>query len=244
MELGIKTLQDGLPLAEQANFAPPQITNPARLAWIYGYLGDVERGFDLARLALATSDEFRRYRGVVLAVLARLHLYNGNLAKATTALEEAHSALDTDDIYEILVSLFVQSAGEIALASKEYDRVLKLTGKTIASMHDFGIRLFLYDILHLRGRALFGLGRIGEASSVLAEAQTEAEELGSRRSLLLILPTRIEVEVQDGNMGEAETLRKQVQEIIRFIDNHIGQPQLRASFRELPIVLAMLKEGW
>jgi predicted ATPase/class 3 adenylate cyclase len=243
MERGIKALQDGLPLAEQANFTAPQVMNPARLAWIYGYLGDIERGFEMAHFALAKSDQFGLIRGFVLVALARLHLYDGNLAKATTALEEAQSALDTDDINEILFSLFVQAASEIALASREYDRVLGLTENVITSMRNFGIRLFLYDMLHLRGRALFGLGRTAEASSILAEAQTEAEELGSRRSLLHILPSRIEVEVQIGNMGEVETLRKQVLEIIGFIDNHIGQPQLRASFRELPTVLAMLMEG-
>ena len=243
MEMGIEALQDGMSLAEQANFTAPQIMNPARLAWVYGALGDSERGFEMAHLALAKADEFGLIRGFVLVALARLHLYDGNLAKATATLEEAKSALDTDKFLELLFSLFVQSASEIALASKEYDRVLELTEKTIASMHDFGTRLFLYDMLHLKGRALIELGRTAEARLALAEAQAEAEALGSRRSLLQLLPTRIEVEVQNGNTAEVETLRKQLGEIIGFIDNHIGQSQLRASFRELPIVQTMLKEG-
>ena len=243
IDQGIKALEDGLPLAEKAEFAAPQVVNRTRLARIYGFLGDVERGLELARHALAKADELNQFRPHALATLAQLHLYRGNLAEANATLKEAQSELDTDEIYHILASFIGYCEGEVALENREYDRVLKLTGKIIDSMRSFGIRVHQYDMLYLKGQALRGLGRIGEAGAVLAAAQAEAEKLGSRRSLLQILPARIEIEVEAGNMAEAEGLRVEAREIIEFISDHIDKPGLRALFLSNPHVRAVLGKG-
>jgi class 3 adenylate cyclase/tetratricopeptide (TPR) repeat protein len=243
IEQSIQAFEEGLPLAGRANFTPLEVGNRARLAGIYGFLGDVERGLELASLALAKADELEHFRRPALTALAQVHLYNGDLAEANAALNEAPSELEKDDIYDMLASLTVYFEGEIALANHDYDRVLELMEKTIDSMHAFDLRVYLYDMLHLKGRALNGLGQVNEAREVLMEAQAEAEQLGSRRSLLQILPTRIEIEVQANNMSQVEKLRKNAKENIKFISDHIDKPELRALFLDLPHVQAIISEG-
>lgn len=74
-----------------------------------------------------------------------------------------------------------------------------------------------------------------EAADVaLREAQTEAEALGSRRTLGSILVALGEIKAQRGQPEEAHHLRRQAAEIVTAIADNIDVPELRRSFLSLP----------
>ena len=240
----IEAFQDGLPLSEQANFPALQVGNSTRLAVIFSLLGDFGKGMELAEQALVKSSELDQLRVPALVTFAYLHLSQGNLASANEAIKESQSLMETDEIFTRLTSFSTLFEGEVALANQDYERVLNLTEKTISEMKTLDIHVYRYDMLNLNGQALHGLGQVGEARVVLSQAVAEAEELSSRRGLLQILPTLIEIEVQVNNLAEAEKLRKKAQENIEFISDQIDNPNLRASFLGLPHVKAMMAPGF
>ena len=89
LELGeigksIEALEQALPLAKQAGFAPP-VTVRLRLALFCGMFGDTEHGFTLARQALEEGDN----RQFSLAALAQLHLCKGEPSQADARIQDA-----------------------------------------------------------------------------------------------------------------------------------------------------------
>jgi hypothetical protein len=118
--------------------------------------------------------------------------------------------------------------------------VIRLADDFIAAFRRFGGRVFVADALYLKGRALLGQGETEAGYQVLQEARAEAEALTSRRILWEILHTLSEVEAARGNAAEAEVLRGQAREIITYIADHAGSPDLRASFLSLPKVRDVL----
>ena len=243
---GIKVIEDSLPLAEQGNFVVAPLLMCPVLAWVYGSLGDIERGFELAHIALTKPHQVDEYQPLARAALAYLHLISGNTAEADAAFKEAYGepATEESELAPRHMGLFLISqtiiGGEVALANREYDRVLRLTERSITSMRTNGMRIFLPDILRLKGQALASLGRTSEAREVLGEARTEGEALGSRRSLLSILIALHHLEIQEGNSTEAATLRLQAREIVEFIADHAGTPELRASFLNTPLIRGIM----
>jgi tetratricopeptide (TPR) repeat protein len=244
VEKAIKALEESLPLAEQANIAVP-LNAHILLAWFYGSLGDIEYGFELARLALAKADERSGARPFAQAVLGKLHAYNGNTAEAEAAIKEAYEEFDTEESASKLVYnwFFYMIESEVALANQAYDRALTLINSTIASTRAIGIRPFLTFMLYLKGQALLGLGHTDEARDVLIEARAEAEALDSSKlPRLEVLLTLSEIEAQAGNTTAAQALRKEAGEIVEFVANQIDSPKLRASFLALPHVRAVLED--
>jgi tetratricopeptide (TPR) repeat protein len=239
----IDAFREGLLMAEQANFLALQIGNRTRLAVIYSLLGDIGHGVELAEQALTEASELDQLRIPALVTLAYLHLSQGDLAAANDTIKESQSILETDEIFTRLTSFSTLFEGEIALANKDYEQALDLTEKTIEAMQTLDIRVYRYDMLHLNGKALQGLGQDGEARDVLSRALAEAEHLSSRRGLLQILPTMIETEFQVNERAEPEQLRQKARENIEFIRDQIDDPDLRASFLRLPHVKAVMDPG-
>ena len=250
----IQAVEDALPLAQEGGFAALPLFVNSIMAWVYGSLGGIDHGFELARAALAQSDEMKvneaiGARPVALAALAHLHLLKGDWAEAQARIKEAYGELGSTEaaldsgrmglslIFNVLIR------GEVALANKEYDGVVRLANRTITSMRERGIRIFVSDTLRLKGLALLGLGLTSEAQEALAEARAEAEALGSRRSLWPIMSILSQLEDQHGNHAEAETLRQQARETIEYIADHTGTAELRASFLNVPQVREVLAPG-
>ena len=239
----IKAFQDCFQLAEQADFKGMG-TERALLGWSYGILGDIEHGLELVHLSLAGAENVLEERLVALAVLAMLQLLNGNLDEASAAIKRAYDAIDNQEPDLTFTYGFVHlAAAEVALASREFDRVMKLTDQGISAMEERNIRLVLPDVMRVRGQALLGQGRTAEARQALAEARTTAETTGSRRALWPILTALAQLESEDGNVAEAEALRTQAREVIGFIADHAGTPELGASFLSMPQVRALMESS-
>ena len=97
LELGeigksIEALEQALPLAKQAGFAPP-VTVRLRLALFCGMFGDTEHGFTLARQALEEGDN----RQFSLAALAQLNLCNGDHRRRMLGYRRRAGILKTEN---------------------------------------------------------------------------------------------------------------------------------------------------
>ena len=237
---GVEALQEAAVLTEQANMAI-QMGGPIVLAYVYAVLGEVDRGFELAREELSKAGEQVEARQNALVVLARLHLSAADPAEADAAINEAKGLSEKGEIDPMSdLGLFQLIEGEVALANNEYDRVLALADRTADSMRKIGMRLFLPDVLRLKGQALLGLSRTTEARELLQEARAEAEDQGSRRALWQALHALWQLEAQHGVPAESEALRRQARAAIEYISDRAGTPELRASFLGLPSVRAIL----
>jgi hypothetical protein len=100
-------------------------------------------------------------------------------------------------------------------------------------MNEAGRNLFLADALHLKAKALLEFGKDEEARSVLEKAKDLAEITNSRRSLLSILGTKLELEREQGNSEKLETILEQGKEVASFIAEHITDPELKDKFIRL-----------
>ncbi len=96
------------------------------------------------------------------------------------------------------------------------------------------------DVLHLQGQAMLRLGQESAARDRLLEARAEAEAIGSRWLLWQILFSLSQLETDP---TEAQRLRRQAEEIIKYIADHIDDLELRASFLDLPDVQAIVESG-
>ena len=221
----IRVLKEALPLAKQAGFNPP-VTVRLRLALFCGMFGDTAQGFELARRALEEGDN----RVFSMAALAQLHLCNGDPAEADAAIQEACKEFDNGESdprasYAILQVI----EGDVALANGHYERAASLADRTITTLREMGQRVFYPDILRFKGESLFAMGHISEAKAVLEEALAEAEAQGSRRALRSLLPALARHASHCGATAEAEALGIRAQEVVKYIAEHAGTPELRAA---------------
>ena len=222
----VGALKEALPLAKQAGFAPA-VTVRLRLALFCGMLGETEQGLELARLSLEEGDN----RQFSLAALAQFHLCNGDPQEANAAIQEACKEFESGESDpKAGYAIFQVIEGDTALANKQYDRALALAERTISSLREMGQRVFLPDMLRCKGESLFGMGRILEAKATLEEALTEAEKQGSRRALWSILPALARLADHAGATTEAEALRLRAREVIAYIAEHAGTPDLRGVY--------------
>ncbi|MCB0152118.1 MAG: hypothetical protein KDE01_31235, partial [Caldilineaceae bacterium] len=93
--------------------------------------------------------------------------------------------------------------GEFALASGDHAAAIALMDALFRDLDAAGLWYLRPDVLHLKARALLGLGTIDEAQAVLADARSAAESLGSQRALRPILLSLAEAARQRDDPGDA-----------------------------------------
>ncbi len=234
----------------------------ADLAWLYATLGAMARALELAIQAVDSSSRVMpAWRAWPVAVLARLHLLRGDVAQAEALIEDGCEGTLPYHFNRLLRSgasaVFLAQA-ELALARGNPARAISLTSDLADYLRRVGAGTFLPDALVVKGRALLAQGGADEARAVLIEARSEAEAIGSRRTLWQILAALSEVETRSGNQAEVTSLRQQARAIVDFIADHIGAPDpstsfgsaqdkgagldLRASFLSLPDVQSVMRE--
>ena len=99
-----------------------------------------------------------------------------------------------------------------------------------------GRSVVLPDLLGARGEALLALGRTEEAWEALSEARDIAERHGSRRSLWRIYFEMSEVASAEKRFDESQKLRQQSRDLIDYIADHCGKPEIRDGFLNTPKV--------
>ena len=234
----VETMQECIRLGDDAGFILAQIVTRAELGWVYGTLGAVDRGLELARAARAMAEKrVPTFRTWTLACLARLYVMAGQLDEAETAVREGYAAFTEDFAQHAWIELPLAEA-ELALAKGEPARAISAIDGLMPRFRQFRIRTFLSEALYLKGRALLGLDRPADAIEVLHSARAEAEALGCRRIQWQVLAALSEIEQQRGHATEAEALRATAREIVDYLAAHTPE-DLRAQFLELPTVQAL-----
>jgi tetratricopeptide (TPR) repeat protein len=234
----IEVSEECIRLGELAGFLAPQTYTRTRLAAVYGDLGALERGIRLAQLALSLARRHLRVHcTLVLGVLAHLHVLNGDLPQAESAIAGGKKEA-LDESWAVFYLPVVRAEAELALRREEYERAVAATDDLLARLRQYGMRSGLPEALYLQGKALLGLGQNETARVRLLKARLIAEEIGERRILWRILGALSQLE---GDRTEAESLRKGSREIVQYIADHIYQDTLRASFLSQSNVRAVLE---
>jgi tetratricopeptide (TPR) repeat protein len=233
-ERAITVMEEGIRLSEVSSFYVPQILTQADLALVYGSLGAIEPGLEIAHRALAVAEaQMLLFRPYVLGVLAQLQLLNGNLAEAEVSVGQGITDPNREawPIYFMPVHF---ANCELPLRQGDYERAVMVTDMFLADWPQFGAHIS--KILYFQGQALLGLGHDNAARDRLHKARAEAEVIGSRWMLWQILVTLSQLEPDP---TEALGLRQQSREIIGDIAAHTPA-ELRSSFLNLPLVTAIM----
>src|SRR5574341_90006 len=218
---------------------------PVMQAWLLGSLGAFEQTAELERRARQVIDGPMpgHFRARAHADLARLNILRGEIAAAQADLAAAYRDYDRGTLSSAAPAVAFAEA-ELALAQGDAARVIVLTDQGLAMMRQVGARIYLPDVLYLRGQAFAQQGKVDEALEALREARTSAESINARRILWQILAAMSDLEMQRGDAASAETWRAAACAVIQFIAEHTPD-DVRDSFLRLPQVRAVLqqKEG-
>jgi tetratricopeptide (TPR) repeat protein len=233
----VAALEAAIRLGEQAGHMAAVISASSDLGWVYGVLGDVERGLELVRQAQGRAVDLPILRLWPTAPKARLYLLEGDLTSAEAALQEGHHELKPEGLQMFTPILLRLAEGELAFARQDYERVVALMDSLMDWLQQHQSRAFVPHALHLKGRALLASGRVDEARAALSVARSEAAAIDGRMILWQILSALSEAEAAQGNHAEAQALRQQAREIVAYVADHCP-PELRASFLAWPHVRA------
>ena len=202
---------------------------------VYGALGLIERGLALAHLALEADAQFPMFRVHILAVLAQLHLRQGQLSEAQALVDQAR--LDPQREGHPVWALYLPVVeAELAVQQEDYARALDVTAAFLTTLEHHAIRLYRLPALYVRGQALLGHNQPDAARACWQEARAVAEEMQARRWLWPILFALSQLEPDP---AQATALRQQTRDIIATISEHTPSG-LRAAFLSLPDVQAVL----
>ncbi|MCB9076359.1 MAG: AAA family ATPase [Anaerolineaceae bacterium] len=230
-------LEDIIRLGEQGGYPFPLTYSRAQLALVYGDLGLIERGLALARLALEADAQFPMFRVHILAVLAQLHLRQGQLTEAQALVDQAR--LDPLRAAHPVWALYLPVVeAELAVQQEDYAQALDVTAAYLTTLDHHAIRLYRLPTLYRRGQALLGQNQPDAAGDCWLEARAAAEEMGARRWLWPIL---FALSGLEPDPAQATALHQQAREIVGYIRQHTP-PDFRASFLDLPEVRAVLAE--
>ena len=226
-------------LGELSGFTVPQAETRAILAYVYGYLGAIERGLELAQIALTIAEkDAPPFRLIVLAVLAQLHLWQDNLAEAEVVISQGKEGPSATGwpLNHLPIRIV---ASELALKRRDFERVLSMSDGLLDDLRRMGVRMHLPQALYQRGKALLGLRQRRRGYDCLKEARVEAEAIGSRPNLWPILFDLSQLE-EDPIVARA--MRKRSRKIVNYIAGHSPTAELRASFLSSPWIQPVLGE--
>jgi tetratricopeptide (TPR) repeat protein len=234
----LDSMEEGIRLAELADFSVLDLFTLADMATVYGGLGDTDNGLRMARQALAIAEaELARWQSFPLGALVELHLIEGDLIEAAAALERVQGdAIPEENAVFGMVSILTRS--RLALGRGDYKQTIALADTLLAKSNESGMRAFAPEALYLGGQAHAALGDREAARERLEEARSAAEAIGSRRMLWPILFSLSQLE---DDPAEATHLRQQAGEIISAISEHIDRPNLRETFLNQSQVQAVLQ---
>lgn len=236
-ERAIATMQESIRLGQQANSIVPQVITRSDLAAVYGGLGLVDLGLETAQQALAVAEQRVLHLSIyALAVLLHLHLLKGDLAAAEAVM--ARIQVNRGKIAAIYEALAYLAETELALGRGNYDEALVLVETSLKLFQQLKISSYKLRVLDIRSQALVALGQHEEAAACWQEAREQAETLGARSRLW---PLLLKLSHLEPDPAEADRLRQQAAEIIHYITDHAGSPELQDAFLNLPDVQAVLK---
>lgn len=235
VERSLETMNEGLRLAEQVGFRVAIVSARTNLALTYAGMGDVARGLEFVEPAHAPEG----WETSLLAVRAQLYVLQGDLERARALVQEARAEMKPELPSPFLVGALYLAEMEIALAERDFVRLLEACDKFLAGVRERGMQFFRVYAEYFKGRALDALGRTEEAEELLERTRAEVEQVSGRRNLWQILALLGEIETRRRNREQAAQLYARAREIIEFIAAHTPE-EYRESYLNLPDVRAVL----
>jgi tetratricopeptide (TPR) repeat protein len=245
LELGhidqaIAVMENSIRLGEHSFQAPLAFTR-ADLAALYGDLGRVAHGIELAQLALNVGEKISQVMHLYAsAKLAHLHLLNGDIESAQTAVNVARGGIGSTDSFSLFGMAMYETEAELGLAQGDFGRTIQPCDQLINLLRSRRMKKHLPEALYLKGIALYRQKKLDEAMTWLSEARSEAEATNSRWVLWRILSALAEIEMQRDHIDQARQLRTHAREIIEYIAAHTPLG-LRESFLNLPDIRKVME---
>jgi ATP/maltotriose-dependent transcriptional regulator MalT len=171
-------------------------------------------------------------------VLAHAAVRRGDIEEAERLRANA-TALGAPAQVRALAALV---SSEIALARGEYASAAQIAREALEAPDRGRLLILGTDLKWLEGDALLRAGDLSSASTVLQRARSEAEALGSRRTLWLILWSLARLADAEGRASDGADLRRRARAIVDAIAEGLSSLGLAESFKRTPYVSALLTE--
>jgi tetratricopeptide (TPR) repeat protein len=224
----IRTYRDTIQQGAQGGFAFSQIAMHGWLGVTYAELGASAVGMAMASSSIEFAETLRpEMKGLGYSALTMCQIQQGILDEAQASLALARQFASMIDMSSFSVGV---ASAELGLAQMRYGEVLAESTEAIAMLRTMGMHTFVLQGLLYQGYALLGLGRLDEASRVLAETAHASRRLGSRRVLWRALSAQAECEAQRGCVADAAALRAQAQVEVDFVASGLDSEELRETF--------------
>ena len=237
----IDAMNETMQLSEQTGFAAATWFSRVNLAFLYGELGMPARGLVLFEShldqALTTHNAFQTW---CLGVLAYLNLLMGMEDEFQRLLQEAQRDANRDDLINMAPVILTLLESTWAIRQREFASAERMACALLEKYNATNLHGFKSDILLLAARALRAQNKTDAAREMFHQARDEAETVGVRRVLWEILADWSELEIEAGNVDQAQAFRAQARDLIDFISAHTPD-DLRQAFLILPKVKSILE---
>lgn len=243
-ELGqaIRCMEDCIQLSFQAGFLAPLATILADLGWVYALIGRIDHGLSLARQALENAEkEIPSWQVWSRAALTRIYSLQGDFPLAEETLKDAFKGLESKESHGLAQVMVIQAEFDLALAKREYGRVLTLAEKVQRMLQQNDFIMLTPFVLLAKGTALLELSELTEAYTALSAAQRRAEELGARRVLWEIFAALAQCSERRGDLAAASQARQSARELVEWMARRIDVPENRAAFLAQPAICSLIE---
>ncbi len=244
MQLGlidqaIQAAEQSIKLGDQVGFLDARYFVRSMLALIYGYLGDPERGMEIARISMDIAREYgSAYLALPQAILAQLYVMHGGLDQGRAYLEQSRVGFNPQMIDTPAPILVLLADGYFTLAERDYDRTIATMNQLDHMLQSIGTTPFTPEILLLKARALKSKGQTDQARALLEQARVAGKDV--RWTLWEVLAELSQMERERGELGQAQSLRAQARAVVEFVANHTPA-DLQEKFLKLPNVRAVVE---
>jgi tetratricopeptide (TPR) repeat protein len=232
ISLAIENLTKSYELSDQGGWALPRVTSRAELGWLYGFMGNIERGLALCEeareKAVDVLDDMRAYP---VSLMAKLYLMQGNLAAANHAIIDSRQVVDPQ-VFNLAAIWLGLAETDLYLARQEYEQAQATIDTLINRLVELAIGAFIDHALYQKSQVLVALGRTDQAKTQLQEAKQIAEPRLSRYTLMFINYLLGQLETDADRAAE---LRQQARILAHYIADH-APAELKQSFLQLPSV--------
>jgi len=236
----IATMDESRRRAEQAGFAAALLGGQSDLGLMYSSLGAFDHAIELCKQTVEHGQRFLPFLPWALAILSRIYTHKGDLRVAAQTARQARDRFQSSGYIVYLTVPLALAEGDLALAQKDYPNAVSAVAPVIARFHETGIGYRVVEAWLVQARAWLAQGDLDRADEALREAHTVADRTSARQALWQVRLEQSRVADARGEPAQAKTLRAQARDTVNYIVDHIGNPELCASFLALPDVRAVM----
>jgi class 3 adenylate cyclase/tetratricopeptide (TPR) repeat protein len=175
---------------------------------------------------------------MVALILAHAAVLRGDVDEARRLQAEAAGPAAAAQA-RVLIALV---STEIAHASGDYASAAQIARDAVNGIDRTRLLIMATDLRWFEGDAMLRAGDLTAASIALEHVRSDAERLGCRRTLWLILWSLARLADAEGRESEGVELRRQARAIVDAIAHSLSPLGLAESFKRTPYAAAVLAE--